>query len=134
LVGSEKTLSINNKGIFQMVWTYGHTKEQTLQKRIDELEQKEIYLSPKEFSEELGISRWTVYSWLSQGKLKSNKVGDRLVRIPKSELDRLLSEGNRPTLKEQLDAVNMGDVGSKDERDIAHLAGWYPPRERYEED
>ncbi len=46
-------------------------------------------LSPREFAERLSISRWTVYSWISNGRISSVKVG-RLVRIPQSEVDRII--------------------------------------------
>ena len=54
-----------------------------------------VMLSPKEFAYRLSISRWTVYAWLQEGKIKSNKIG-RLVRIPCGEIDRLVAEGLRP--------------------------------------
>ena len=49
-------------------------------------------LTPTEFAMELGISKWTVYQWLSLGILKKVKLG-RLVRIPESEIDRLIQNG-----------------------------------------
>ena len=46
-------------------------------------------LSPKEVANRLSISRWTVYDWISTGRVFSVKV-NRLVRIPESELERLI--------------------------------------------
>ncbi len=46
-------------------------------------------LSPQEFSERLSISRWTVYAMLHDGRIQSVKIG-RLVRIPESEVERLI--------------------------------------------
>ena len=51
-----------------------------------------VMLSPKEFADRLSISRWTVYAWISEGRIKSVKVG-RLVRIAESELARIVSQG-----------------------------------------
>ncbi len=51
-----------------------------------------VMLSPKEFADRLSISRWTVYAWISEGPIKSVKVG-RLVRIAESELARIVSQG-----------------------------------------
>jgi len=50
------------------------------------------FLTPKEFAERLSISRWTVYAWLQEGRIKSTKIG-RLVRIPESEVERIVQEG-----------------------------------------
>ena len=55
-------------------------------------EHKLVMLSPKEFADRLSISRWTVYAWISEGRIKSVKVS-RLVRIPESEVDRIVQEG-----------------------------------------
>ena len=51
-----------------------------------------VMLSPKEFADRLSISRWTVYAWISEGRIKSVKIA-RLVRIPESEVDRIVQEG-----------------------------------------
>ncbi len=57
-----------------------------------------VMLSPKEFAYRLSISRWTVYAWLQEGKIKSNKIG-RLVRIPESEIERLVQEGAQEVVR-----------------------------------
>ena len=51
-------------------------------------------LSPREFAEQLSISRWTAYSWISTGRVASVKIG-RLVRVPQSEVDRIIRQGSR---------------------------------------
>lgn len=38
-----------------------------------------------------GLSKWTIYSWLSQGKLRRTKVGGRTM-IRESELSRVIEE------------------------------------------
>jgi len=51
-----------------------------------------VMLSPKQFADRLSISRWTVYAWIAEGRIKSVKLG-RLVRIPDSEVSRIVQEG-----------------------------------------
>jgi excisionase family DNA binding protein len=41
-----------------------------------------------------GISKWTVYTWLSQGKLCRTKVGARTM-IRESELQKVIREGGK---------------------------------------
>ena len=38
-----------------------------------------------------GLSKWTIYSWLSQGKLRRTKVGGRTM-IRESELAKVVKE------------------------------------------
>jgi excisionase family DNA binding protein len=40
-----------------------------------------------------GLSKWTIYSWLSQGKLHRTKVGRRTM-LRQSELFRLIRDEN----------------------------------------
>jgi len=56
---------------------------------------KERLLSPHEFAERLSISRWTVYKMIGDGRIQSIKIG-RLVRIPASEVLRIVEQGLRP--------------------------------------
>ena len=58
---------------------------------------QERLLSPQQFADRLSISRWTVYAWISEGRIKSVKVS-RLVRIPESEVDRLVQEGSQEVI------------------------------------
>ncbi len=55
------------------------------------------FLTPKQFADRLSISRWTVYAWLQEGRLKKIKLG-RLVRIPESEVQRIVQEGTQEVL------------------------------------
>lgn len=41
-----------------------------------------------------GISRWTVYAWLSQGRLQRTKVGSRTM-IRESELAKVIEDGGK---------------------------------------
>ena len=64
--------------------------ERKLGERIQRLEKStEDFLSPADVARLLSMSRWTVYSWVYRGKLRAVKAG-RLLRIPRSEIDRLV--------------------------------------------
>jgi excisionase family DNA binding protein len=41
-----------------------------------------------------GISKWTIYSWLSQGRMKRAKVGSRTMLL-ESELDKVVEHGGK---------------------------------------
>lgn len=48
-------------------------------------------LSLAEVSQLLGISRRTVLRWLESGKIEGVRVGERLVKVPREALTRILS-------------------------------------------
>jgi len=56
---------------------------------------KETFLSPHELAERLSVSRWTVYKMIGDGRIQSIKIS-RLVRIPESEVSRIVEKGLRP--------------------------------------
>jgi excisionase family DNA binding protein len=41
-----------------------------------------------------GVSKWTIHSWLSQGKLQRTKVGSRTM-VRESELQKVIQEGGK---------------------------------------
>jgi excisionase family DNA binding protein len=45
-----------------------------------------------------GISKWTIYAWLSKGLLRKVKVGSRTM-IAESELQRFIRDGQRKAEK-----------------------------------
>ena len=52
-------------------------------------------LSVSEVSRRLGgISKWTVYAWLSQGRLQRTKVGGRTM-IRETELEKVIEDGGK---------------------------------------
>ena len=57
-----------------------------------------LMLSPKKFAKRLSISRWTAYAWISEGRIQSVKIG-RLVRIPESEVERIVQEGFQEVIR-----------------------------------
>jgi excisionase family DNA binding protein len=46
-----------------------------------------------------GVSVWSVYAWLSQGRLQRTKIGRRTM-ISESELARFVREGSKSASKE----------------------------------
>ena len=55
----------------------------------------EQLLSVAEAAKRLGgISKWTVYAWLSQGRLERTKVGGRTM-IRQSELAKVIQHGGK---------------------------------------
>jgi excisionase family DNA binding protein len=65
----------------------------------------ETLFSVKKTAEMLGqISPWTVYAWISQGRLKKTKIGSRTM-IAQSEIERFIRDGQRKGEKQSGQAV-----------------------------
>lgn len=59
----------------------------------------ETLFSVKESAKRLGgISPWTVYAWVCQGRLRKVKIGSRTM-IAESELQRFIRDGQRKAEK-----------------------------------
>lgn len=56
-------------------------------------------LTVPEFAERIRIKPSCVRRWILERKLASVRVG-RLVRVPASEVDRIIEEGTRPARRE----------------------------------
>lgn len=58
-------------------------------------EETNTHLEPlwtiEQAAEYFGLNKMTVYRWISKGKIKSIKLGNR-VRIPRSEIERIAGE------------------------------------------
>jgi len=55
---------------------------------------KHVLLSVEEAAQRLGgVSRWSIYSWLSQGRLKRTKVGSR-VMVAEADLEAFVDACN----------------------------------------
>jgi excisionase family DNA binding protein len=55
---------------------------------------KPLLLSVEQAAERLGgVSRWSVYSWLSQGRLRKTKIGSR-VMIAETDLEAFIAACN----------------------------------------
>ena len=48
-------------------------------------------LSVSKAAKELSVSRWTLYNWISRGKIKAFRFGDILF-IPRSEIQQFRQE------------------------------------------
>lgn len=56
---------------------------------------EDVLLSVAEAAKRLGgISKWTIHSWLSKGRLQRTKVGSRTM-IRESELARVIDDGGK---------------------------------------
>ena len=55
------------------------------------MSEDEGLLTVKEAAERLGLVEGTLRIWISRGRVTYHKIG-RAVRIPRSEVDRLLAE------------------------------------------
>ena len=62
---------------------------------------EETLLTAAEFARRMNIKEATVRSWLLRGKLAKVKIGTRLVRIPSTEVDRVICEGFVPARPER---------------------------------
>jgi excisionase family DNA binding protein len=59
----------------------------------------ETLFSVKKTAKVLGeVSPWTVYAWISQGRLKKTKIGSRTM-IAQSEIERFIRDGQRKAEK-----------------------------------
>lgn len=59
-----------------------------------------ILWSPLKLAQHLGVRNISIYRWIKQGKVKAIKVGS-LVKIPQSEVDRIMVEGTLPKKETQ---------------------------------
>lgn len=53
-----------------------------------------MLLTVKQVCKMLKITKMTLYNWEKSGKIKRIKMGDRIVRYEKSEIERFLKGGN----------------------------------------
>jgi excisionase family DNA binding protein len=60
---------------------------------------REVLLSVEESAQRLGgVSRWSIYAWMGQGRLRKTKVGSR-VMIRESDLQDFIARCNPPNDK-----------------------------------
>ena len=60
------------------------------------MENKNHLLTVTEFAEALNITVACVRRWLLERKIAGVKIGNRLIRIPATEAQRIIDEGLRP--------------------------------------
>ena len=61
----------------------------------------EKLLTGAQVAEMLGLKPVTIRQWIAKRKLASVKVGDRAVRIPVSEVEKIIERGFIPALPER---------------------------------
>ncbi len=49
-----------------------------------------------EFAKALNVHRQTVYDWVDRGLVDARRLGPKVIRIPRSELERALRDGIGP--------------------------------------
>ncbi|CAF0700969.1 helix-turn-helix transcriptional regulator [Candidatus Methylacidithermus pantelleriae] len=57
-------------------------------------------LRPDEAAHLLGVSRWTIYRWVDEGRLRAAKVGPRSLRVLSESVEELIERnatGRRAT-------------------------------------
>ncbi len=52
----------------------------------------ERLLKTREVCEILGISKWTLYRWIEEGRIRVVRIASGRYRIPESELRRIIEE------------------------------------------
>jgi excisionase family DNA binding protein len=50
----------------------------------------------RQAGEYLAVSYWTVRGWVDSGKLSPVRLGERLIRIERADLDRLIETRKEP--------------------------------------
>lgn len=63
------------------------------------MKQQETTYTVAQAAERLHVKPVTVYRWIENGTCKSLRVGPKLLRIPESEIIRLLSSPAQPMLE-----------------------------------
>lgn len=48
--------------------------------------------TPQKTADILGVTRKTIYNWINEGKIQAIQLPGRGIRIPQSEIDRILKE------------------------------------------
>lgn len=51
------------------------------------------YMTPKEVSAELEVSQATIVRWVHDGLIPAKRFGQRIIKIPRVEVERLQSQG-----------------------------------------
>jgi excisionase family DNA binding protein len=64
------------------------------------MKQHEQTYTVSQAAERLNVKPVTVYRWIENGTCKSLRIGPKLLRIPESEIERLLSSPAQPELTE----------------------------------
>jgi excisionase family DNA binding protein len=58
-----------------------------LQGLIDAAREKQVLITAEEAAARVGVSRMTIYRWAEEGRIRSARVGPRLIRINAADID-----------------------------------------------
>lgn len=61
--------------------------------RLKPVPQEEPPLSVSQVAERLGVSKSLIRQFIAVGAIKCHRLGGKFIRVPASEINRLLSEG-----------------------------------------
>lgn len=65
------------------------------------MDAKETLLTVPEIAQRLAVKQSTIRAWLLTRRLCKVRVGRRAVRVPASEIDRIISEGMVPARRDR---------------------------------
>lgn len=58
-------------------------------------------LRPDEAATLLNVSRWTIYRWLTEGKIQGTRLGKGSIRVFRDSLDKWIDKNELKTLSQQ---------------------------------
>lgn len=56
--------------------------------------QSQLWLSPLQAGERLGVSERLIRDWIAGGRLKAKRLGPRMLRVSVSDVDALLTDAD----------------------------------------
>lgn len=74
------------------------TKQKKVERLIKDISNQE-YLSISETAMLLGVSRWTIYRYVVDGRIASKRLSERITRIKKTDLELFFSSANSYQVK-----------------------------------
>jgi excisionase family DNA binding protein len=86
--------------------------DERVEKRLAELRAPEEYLSPDEAGAVAGVHPDTIHRWIREGKLEKHRAG-RLVRVRRSDVERLLRDGCRRRESGSPEDLALRDFGNR---------------------
>ncbi len=94
--GSKERTGSRSAGLHVMREVF-NVEHYLLNRRI---EMNKQLLNVNEFADEVGVTKSCARRWILERKIASVKIG-RLVKIPKDEIDRLITSGLRPARRQK---------------------------------
>jgi excisionase family DNA binding protein len=66
--------------------------QQQIMQKGDTIVEKTYYMKVSEFAKQCRVNTWTVYRWIRLGVINAVRLPTGTVRIPSSEVDRVLNK------------------------------------------